>query len=126
MAKRPKRKVPGESIRRRRPYFQCHKGWYNMGFYSSKTRKTKWIALATNDQEEAQERYWQIYERYERGEFDPHRDRFRAPVTLSKAIELYLNHFDRLRQSQRRKASTAKERRSTLGLFERQLPPTSF
>jgi integrase len=120
------RRLDANKTLRRRPYFQEHKGWFNMGFYDPSTRKTKWIALRTDDQKEAEGRYWQIYELWEQGRFDPHRDTFRGTATLAEAVAAYLAHLEELASQGKRKHSTLRERRTTLEALCRTLPADLF
>ena len=105
-----------------RPALQYHKGRYNMVFYDAETQKRKTISLRTDDQHEAEERYWKIYDRYRDGSFDPHRSSFRGTTALAEAVTVYLAQFEAKVATGRLKPSTFRERRIFLCAFVDKLP----
>ena len=73
------------------PKIILHQDRYNVVFYDPETRRRKWHSLGTDSEDIAQRRFREIFRAYERGEFDPMKDRYHfGELTFDQAKRRFL------------------------------------
>jgi integrase len=105
---------------RRHPKLRKKKGSYYADFYDRSRQPTrKWIALGTKNKRVAQRKLTRLDDDYMRGDFDPWTDPVESRITVTEAIEDYIEHRH---QEDYDKGATDRRRR-ILEQFADTLPP---
>lgn len=99
--------------------FKDKRGNYHAIFYDPDTRRRRWVSMETNLKRKADTRFRRLITAYERGEYDPWKDRAAlTPISVEEARE----KFVAAKQGQGRSASTIKGYREFLSMVSGMVP----
>ncbi|MFQ5570983.1 MAG: hypothetical protein ACE5G0_14990, partial [Rhodothermales bacterium] len=77
-------------VKRKPPRLVERKGYWNLVFYNTETRKRRWHALGTTSKTTAQRRARLMERAWEDGQFDPFREPFEFEAyTVKRAVAYY-------------------------------------
>ena len=93
-------------------------GYYHAVFYE-RGRSRKWVSLGTRQKRSAERKVVELADRYLKGEYDPWKDALPSSVTLTEAIEVFVQH----RNDEGFRTASTRQRLRVLQRFAKAFPP---